>query len=136
MDSESAARRYAETLRVAWPAGDVDAFLEIFAADAVFQSPFGEPERADAHMRRAFALGDIPPEVRVGEPIAVGDSAVVEWWAVVTENDEPTTFAGVAWLRFDETGRVLHERDYWNSKSNQRLEPGWHWGTGPASGSY
>lgn len=127
MDTELAARRYAETLRSAWPAGEVDAFLALFAEDAVFQPPFGPAQSAREHMRWSLSLGEEPAEVWVGEPLVAGDSAAVEWWAVIVEDGKPTTYAATAWVRFDANGLVVHERDYWNSKQ-ERLEPWAGWG--------
>jgi ketosteroid isomerase-like protein len=127
VDAEAAARRFAETLEAAWRDGDAERFVALFAEDAVFQPPFGPPQSAREHMRWALGLGDAPAEVWVGKPVVAGDTAVVEWWAAVVVNGEPTTFAATAWIRFDDEGLVVHERDYWNSKS-ERVEPWQGWG--------
>jgi SnoaL-like domain len=127
VDVETAARRFATTLREAWPVRDVDRFTALFADGAPFRSALGTPEPAVEHMRRSFALGETTPEVWVGEPLAVGDTATVEWWAVLTLDGEPHSFAGTAWLRFDGDGRVVDEHDYWQSAAG-RTEPWAGWG--------
>jgi hypothetical protein len=76
-------------------------------------------------MRRAFALGEDDPEFCVGDPVVAADRASVEWWGVVALNGEPHTFAGTAWLRFDENGLVIEEHDYWHAAPG-RIEP-WPW---------
>jgi hypothetical protein len=67
--------------------------------------------------------------VRFAEPAVVGDDrAAVEYWAVVRDGrGVETTIAGVALLRFDEDGRVVEERDYWN-EAEGRHEPHGDWG--------
>jgi hypothetical protein len=59
MDVAVAARRWADVLRHAWTAGDIDAFVSLYAEDASFRGPFGEPERAADHMRRSLSLGEL-----------------------------------------------------------------------------
>src|SRR4051812_26560976 len=98
MDTETAARRFAHALRDAWAARDIDRFTALYSEDAPFRGPFGAPEPAADHMRRAFALGEGDPEVWVGDPVVAGDRASVEWWGVVAMNGELHTFAGTAWL--------------------------------------
>src|SRR2546421_638344 len=95
MNTETAARRFADALRETWAARDVDRFTALYSDDAPFRGPFATPESAAEHMRRAFALGEGDPEVWVGDPVAAG--------------------AGTAWLRFDETGLVTEEHGYWHA---------------------
>jgi hypothetical protein len=126
MDVEVAARRWAEVLRAAWPAGEVGAFAALYADTARFRQPFRDPEPAAEHMRKALSLGAPRPEVWVGEPLVGGDCAAVEWWAVIVIDGEPRAFAATAWLRFDADGRVTEEHDYVQA-SPERTEPwpGW-----------
>jgi ketosteroid isomerase-like protein len=126
METAVAARRWADVLRAAWPAGDVDAFLALYAPDATFRGPFGDPERAQDHMRASLSLGEGPAEAWVGEPLVSGDRAAVEWWAVLRFDGVPTSFAATAWLRFDDDGLVVEEHDYWQSTSS-RVEPWSSW---------
>src|SRR3954469_21854021 len=124
MDAEIAARRWADVLRSVWPTRDVDAFLELYTADATFRSALGATENAREHMRGSLLLGEGTPEVWVGEPLVHADRAAVEWWAAVQVEGEPTTFAGTAWLRFDGEGRVREEQDYWVAKPGRGGRPG------------
>ena len=59
---------------------------------------------------------------RFGEPVVSGDRAAVEWWASWTEDGQPITLAGATLLRFDDEGKVVDQRDYWNQASG-RIEP-------------
>lgn len=127
METEAAARRWAHVLREAWTEGDVEAFLSLYTDGASFRGPFGEPEPAEAHMRRSFAVGDGEPQVWVGEPLVQGDWAAVEWWAILGLADGAITFAATAWLRFDRDGHVVEEHDYWQSAPG-RVEPWAGWG--------
>jgi hypothetical protein len=126
MDVESAARRWADTLREAWRARDADRFTALYAEGTVFRSPFGDPESAVEHMRMSLLLGEAP-EVWVGDPLVGRDRAAVEWWGIVKIDGEPHSFAGTAWLRFDTDGLVTEENDYWHSAS-RRAEPWPDWG--------
>lgn len=126
MDVEAAARRWANVLREAWAAGDVEAFVALYADDALFRGPFGSPEPAIDHMRRALSHGEPGPVVWVGEPLIVGDRVAVEWWAIIVNDGETQSYAASAWLRFDADGAVIEEHDYWQSAPGRREPwPGW-----------
>ena len=129
MDTETAARRWADTLRRAWPASDPDPFLELYADGSVYRTvPGTTTEDGREHMRRALTLGEPGPEVWIAEPVSDGDRAVVEWWVIVTIEGEPTTFAGSAWVRFDRDGLIVEEHDYWR-RLEGRVEPWPGWGS-------
>src|SRR5205085_4871083 len=109
MDVEAGARAWAAGWERAWRERDADAVAALYADDAVFRShPFRAPHLGRAGAREyatwAFAEEDAVDDVRFGEPIARGDRAAVEYWAVVVENGERVTIAGIAVLRFDEAG--------------------------------
>jgi hypothetical protein len=127
MDVAVAARRWADVLRHAWTAGDFDAFVSLYAEDASFRGPFGEPERAADHMRRSLSLGEPGPDVWVGEPLVSGDRAAVEWWAIIVIDGQAESYAATAWLRFGDDGAVIEEHDYWQSAPGRR-EPWLNWG--------
>jgi hypothetical protein len=127
MDVEKAARHFAQVLREAWVERDIDRFAALYADGAPFRGPFAEPESAVEHMRRAFELGEATPEVWVGEPAVSHERASVEWWGVVMIGGEPHSFAGTAWVRFDDDGRVVEENDYWHAAPG-RVEPWPGWG--------
>ena len=55
-----------------------------------------------------------------------GKRAAVEWWGSWEEQGDQLTLAGVTVLRFDDDGKVVDHRDYWNEVD--RREPpydGW-----------
>jgi hypothetical protein len=127
VDVETAAQRFAETLREGWRERNVESFTGLYAQGAVFRGPFGEPESAAEHMRDAFLTGEGEPEVWVGEPLIGGDRAAVEWWGIVPIDGVPHTFGGTAWVRFNDDGEVIEENDYWHS-TPKRAEPWSGWG--------
>jgi hypothetical protein len=127
MDAHAAAERWAAALRDTWARNDIDAFAELYADGTLFRGPLSPPEPAVEHMRVAFTTGAPEPDVWVGQPVVQGDRAAVEWWGVLVVDGEPHTFAGTAWLRFDEEGRVVEENDYWQSAA-RRVEPWADWG--------
>jgi hypothetical protein len=90
----------------------VERFLNLYRDDALLDSPPRGPEPARSHMRRVLTAGRPDPDVYVGDPLVDGEWAVVEWRAVITISEEPKTFAGTAWLRFDRDGLVAEQRSY------------------------
>ncbi len=54
-------------------------------------------------------------------PIVSGDRAAVEWWGSWTEQGQELTFAGVTGLLFDDQGKIVEHRDYYNHV--ERREP-------------
>ena len=125
-----AARRWVGTWSRGWAASDPDIVASAYAEEAVFRShPFREPHlgRAGAreYARQAFA-DEETVEFRFGEPVAGGDRAAVEYWAILrTEGVEHTLF-GVAVLRFGADGLVVEHRDYWAMQEGRREPPpGW-----------
>jgi hypothetical protein len=130
MDTVTAARRWADTLRRCWPSSDPEPFLDLYADGSVYRTVPGETEEdGREHMRRSLALGEPNPDVWVGEPVVAGDRAVVEWWAVITIEGADRSFAGSAWVRFDEAGLIVEEHDYWRQVEG-RVEPWPGWGAG------
>jgi len=87
----------------------------LYAPGAVYTShPFREPEKsARDYALRAFADEELV-ECRYGEPVVAGDRAAVEYWAILSADGEEETLAGIALLRFDESGLVVEQRDYWS----------------------
>lgn len=130
MDTESAARRWADTWRRAWPERDTDAIAALYSDSASYRAlAFREADLGLAGVRgyldRNFAVEqDI--ECWFGEPVVAGDRAAVEWWGSWVEGGTPLTLAGATVLRFDADGLVIDHRDYWNEV--ERSDPpyeGW-----------
>jgi hypothetical protein len=114
----------------AWPARDPEPIAALYADAASYRAlAFREPDLGLAGVRRYLSgtfAEEEDVECRFGEPIVAGDHAAVEWWASWVEDGSPLTLAGVTMLRFDQKGRVVDHRDYWNQVD--RREPpygGW-----------
>jgi hypothetical protein len=98
----------------------------MYADDAVYSShPFREPQTARGYVERAFGEEDVV-QAWFGEPVVSGDRAAVEYWAILRAEAE-LTIAGAAFLRFDDDGRVIQHRDYWDQIDGRR-EPAEGWG--------
>jgi len=126
VDTKQAARRWAETWAAAWPRQDVEAIAALYADDAAYRAlAFRAPDTPSDYLRRTFAV-ESDTTCRFGEPVVTGDRAAVEWWGSWTEDGETLTLAGVTLLRFDDDGKVVDHRDYWN-QAEGRIEPfpGW-----------
>ena len=127
MDATAAARAWIDGWSRTWPAKDADAVGALYTDDAVYLShPFREREAsAREYARRAFADGELV-EARFGEPIASGNRAAVEYWAVLVSGGKEVTLAGTAVLRFARDGRVEEHREYWSLEDGPREPPpGW-----------
>jgi len=132
VDALEAARRWAETYRRAWLAGDAEAVGDLYTEGAVHRSqPFRDPHQGRegilAYTGDAFAEESADREVWFAEPVAGGGRAAVEYWATFEENGEPVTLAGCVFLRFAEDGRAVETRDYWNMEPGRR-PPNEGWG--------
>jgi hypothetical protein len=124
----STARRWAEDFQAAWLAGDGEAAAALYAEDCVFRShPFRELENARAYMRSVLSEAQAP-EVWFGEPVEAGDTAAVEYWALVVAPDgTQSTLAGVHRMRFGAGGLIVEARDCWNQEPGHRRPPS-EWG--------
>jgi len=126
VETEEAARRWAEVWSRAWPEADVEAIGSLYAFDAVFYShPFRERQGPADYVRWAFE-DQAEAECRFGDPVVAGDRAAVDWWAVVTARDGSLqTLAGTSLLRFDADGLVVEQRDAWGEEIGRRELPHW-----------
>ena len=120
----SAAESWAEAFRAAWLAGEGEAAAELCAKDCVFRShPFRELEDARAYMRSVVPEAEAP-EVWFGEPVEDGETAAVEYWALLVEPDgSESTLAGCHVMGFREDGLVVEARDYWHLEPGHRRPP-------------
>jgi ketosteroid isomerase-like protein len=120
----SRAKRWAEAYEAAWRAGDGEAAAALYADDCIFRSqPFRELEDARAYMRRVVPEAEAP-EVWFGEPVEQGDTAAVEYWALLVEpNGTKSTLAGLHRMRFGDHGLVVEARDHWHLEPGHRRPP-------------
>ena len=125
-DAAAAARRWAQVWERAWPLADVDAISALYADGAVLYShPFRDRQAPAEYAAWAFA-DQAAAECRFGEPVAAGDRAAVDWWAVITDRDGSTqTVAGTSLLRFRDDGLVVEQRDAWADASGSIELPAW-----------
>ena len=120
METADAARRWAAEWQRAWEEHDSERVAALYAEGASFRSaPFRDVQDPRAYAEWAFADED-SAEPHFGEPIVSGERATVEWWAVSTSNAKEETLAGVSLLRFDESGLVVDQRDYWDVAEGRR----------------
>jgi hypothetical protein len=130
VDTEAAARRWADTWRRAWPEKDADAIVALYADSASYRAlAFREPDLGLTGVRgylgRNFAV-EQEIECWFGEPVVSGDRAALEWWGSWIEDGTPLTLAGATLLRFDAEGLVVDHRDYWNELERREAPyPGW-----------
>ena len=105
MDTEHAARRWAQTWSSAWPRKDVDAIAALYAKDAAYRAlAFRVADTSSGYLKRVFAEeSDIM--CSFGEPVVSGDRAAVEWWGSWIEDGQTVTLAGATLLRFDDDGQ-------------------------------
>jgi ketosteroid isomerase-like protein len=132
VDTEAAVRAWIKAWDDAWRAKDATPLAAVYADDAVFRShPFRDPQPPLEYARGAFAEEGEELELWWSEPLVSGDRAAVEYWAVLTENNELVSLAGIATLRFGADGRVAEQHDYWASTPG-RTPPWPEWATKPA----
>jgi predicted SnoaL-like aldol condensation-catalyzing enzyme len=123
-DAGAAAHRWVEAWTEAWPALDPEPIAARYSASASYRAlAFREPnlglEGVRRYLTETFGVEE-DVECRFGEPIVSGDRAAVEWWASWSEEERPLTLAGVTVLRFDDEGKVVDHRDYWNEVDRRR----------------
>jgi len=107
-----AAQRWADVWERGWREHDADAIAALYAEGAFWQQhPFQEPE--PGYLTRVFAEEE-PVGCRFSTPIVDGDQAAVAWTAQTRlMNGGSEDLAGVSLLRFNASGLVVEERDFW-----------------------
>ena len=126
-ETAAAARHWAEEWARGWREHDSARIAALYAEGAVFRSaPFRDPDDPRRYSEWAFADEDAV-ECRFGEPVVLGERAVVEYWAVIKSGGREQTLAGIALLRFGGDGFVVEQRDYWHMQDGRR-EPFDEWG--------
>lgn len=110
---EATIRSYA----AAWGAGDREAWLDTFADSATQEDPVGEGVRRgrdeigmfwDRAMAGYQSLAIVPRNIFV-----TGREAAMEWTIDALTAEGTITFDGVDVFTFDDTGRILSVRAYW-----------------------
>lgn len=130
LDVLETAKHWSEVWRTAWRTHDPELVRALYVDDAVFRSqPFREPQDPSTYAAWAFQ-DEAEARVWFSEPRVVGDDrAAVEYWGVsILRQGAVESIAGVALLRFGADGRVVEQRDYWNS-SDGTVEPYEGWGS-------
>ena len=124
MDTQEAARLWAQAWKQGWEALDPEPIMARYAPNAThFTEPFREPSHdvADvrAYVERVLAEEE-DPRVWIGEPIVDGDRAAIAWWASLREGGTDATLAGTSIIRFDADGLVVEQWDSWNQLDSRR----------------
>jgi hypothetical protein len=114
----------------AWVDRDPDAVVSLFTEDAVYRSsPFREPHVGSAGIRDYWTRATSTQEeldLRFGDPVVEGRKAVVEWWAIMRDEDAWITLPGALLLRFAADGRCEELREYWHLEDGKHEPPpGW-----------
>jgi ketosteroid isomerase-like protein len=127
MDTREAAGRWARTWADAWPVKDVEAIVALQAEDGDHWASMFRPYHGRSGLRRyvteSFAEETDPAETWFAEPRVDGDSAAVEYWAVIHTGDGPVTISGCTVLRIDDAGLVAEARDYSHVQEGRHLPP-------------
>ncbi len=122
------ARRYAEAYRESWLAGDARRAAALYAPECRFRSsPFRALEDPVAYTLRVLPEAEAT-RVWFGEPLVIDDERVVlEWWAQLVEDGDPSTLTGTDVMRFEPGGAVTEVRSIWTAAQGH-LEPPPGWG--------
>jgi len=126
VDADVAARAWIDAWTRGWRDHDPEPIVAVYTEDAVFRShPFREAQTPRGYALQAFGEEE-SAEFRFGEPVAAGDRAAVEYWAVIRSGGKDWTLAGTTILRFAEDGRASYHLDYWTMEEGRRKPPpGW-----------
>lgn len=109
-----------ETVRAyaaAWLANDRDAWLATFAEDATQEDPVGDVVRRGRREIGTFwdrAMASYSTlEIVAREIFVVGSEAAMVWTINGKRAEGSVSFHGVDVFRFDEAGRILRVRAFW-----------------------
>jgi SnoaL-like domain len=127
LDTDAAARRWADTWQRGWNEFDVEGIVALYAPDAIvsieaFRDPSIGPAGVRRYLARTFAEEE-RVEATFAEPVVGDGRAAVSWWATMVENGAPVTLAGTSMLRFNDEGLVVEQWDAWNQSAGNR-KPG------------
>jgi hypothetical protein len=129
VNADAAVRAWIDAWDRAWRTKDPEALTDVYAREVVFRShPFRDPQDPRDYASGAFAEEGDELDLWWGRPIAREGRAVIEWWAILTEDAQPVTLAGASLLEFDEEGHVVDQHDYWATRPG-RVQPWAGWGS-------
>ncbi len=111
---EKVARAYFEALAK----GDIDAWLGLFADDAVSHDPVGSPHHGKGELRE-FLINLVGNFKSVAlydrEILSVGDTAAVKWEGIAEGTTGQTvTFYGIDVISVDRTGKIRTVYAFWD----------------------
>ena len=100
-------------------AGDIDAVVALFAADAVVEDPAGAEERTGAAIRRfytdAFAGGAV---AKLTGPVRLTERhAAFPFRAEITRDGKVTTIEVIDVFAFDDTGKIARMTAYFGPQN-------------------
>ena len=90
---------------------------EHYAANAYFKDPFNEVNGLDG-IRRVFThmFRQVEaPRFRVTDRVADAAGAMLVWEFSFRSRGRETLVRGATHLRFDERGKIVYHRDYWDA---------------------
>lgn len=133
MNAETPVSRWISSWASGWRDHDPSLIAPLYTDDALFVSePFREPKRggAGAAEYAAWAFADEEQvELWFSEPLVADAGAAVRYWAIIRGRDgTDSTLAGISYLRFDESGLVVEQRDHWNVSPGTARRPPDDWG--------
>jgi hypothetical protein len=117
--------RWLDAYGDAWERLDVDAFVSVFAEDALYYwGPFGEPLHGHDEIRaRTAAALSRQTDVHFGhEPLAITPDGrgICRWWVSARPPEEPSTIEedeGIFLVTFGDDGRCVDFREWWNART-------------------
>ena len=90
---------------------------ELYSENAYFKDPFNEVQGLDG-IRRVFAhmFRQVEaPRFRVTDRVADAAGAMLVWEFSFRSRGRETLVRGATHLRFDERGKIVYHRDYWDA---------------------
>jgi hypothetical protein len=111
----------------AWREKDPALAASLFTANGVYCSHLLQPPAVGpsgvADYWRNVTSTQSEIDVRMGQAIAAGSRAVVEFWTRMKNSGQAVTVAGCMLLRFAADGRCEELREYWFFEPGDHLPP-------------
>jgi len=113
----------------AWVAGDPDAVVQLFSADAAYyETPFDEPMIGTEAIRRYWTEGAKNAQTDVtfeATPVSVSGNTAFACWRATFRRVPSKAFVeldGVLSGRFDEEMRCAEFREWWHRKETRAVQ--------------